>query len=125
MRTKDFLYIRNFGPEKWPTGEVAGENPKYDFADEPWPTGKGAFSFNIDPSPSKQFLRLHRNDKSTKRFADLAFLRHPSEELYDLRTDPDQLQNVAADVGYVATKQRLRQQLDTELTKSQDPRILE
>ena len=123
LRTRDFLYIRNFDAAKWPTGEVEGHNPLYDFATEPWPTESGAFSFNIDPSPSKQFLRLHRNDKDTKRFANLAFLRHPEEELYDLRTDPDQLLNVAGDADYAEAKQRLRQKLDAELIKSDDARL--
>ena len=75
LRTRDFLYIRNFSPEKWKTGEVVGHNPEYDFATEPWPTEKGAFSFNIGPSPTKQLLRLHRNKEGIMRFADLAFSR--------------------------------------------------
>ena len=28
IRTKDFLYIRNFDPDKWPTGEIKGHNPQ-------------------------------------------------------------------------------------------------
>ena len=123
LRIDGFLYLRNYAPDKWPTGEVEGHNPKYDFATQPWPTESGAFSFNIDPSPSKQFLRLHRNAKDTKSFADLAFLRHPDEELYDLKQDPDQLYNVAGDDAYAKAKQRLRQKLDAELIKSDDPRL--
>jgi arylsulfatase A-like enzyme len=123
LRTADFLYIRNFGPEKWPTGEVEGHNPEYDFATEPWPTEPGAFSFNIDPSPSKQFLRLHRGKKGTKEFADLAFSRRPAEELYDLKEDPHQLQNVADDPDHAEVRQRLRRKLNAELIKSHDPRL--
>lgn len=122
LRTKDFLYIQNFDPEKWLTGEVGGHNPQYDFAVEPWPTERGAFSFNIDPSPSKQFLRLHRNDEDTKRFADLIFSPRPLEELYDLAHDPDQLHDVAQDTRYATVKARLRKELDAELIKSNDPR---
>ncbi len=125
LRTKDFLYIRNFDPDKWPTGEVEGHNPEYNFAAEPWPTERGAFSFNIDPSPSKQILRLHRNEKDTKRFANLAFSRRPQEELYDLRKDPDQLHNVASDADHADTKQQLRHQLDSELVNSGDPRLVD
>ena len=123
LRTKDFLYIRNFHPEQWPTGEVDGHNREYDFAAQPWPTEEGAFSFNIDPSPTKQFLRLHRDDREIKRFANLAFSPHPDEELYDLRKDPEQLNNVADDASYATAKQRLRQQLDAELINSNDPRL--
>ncbi|MEK6238826.1 MAG: sulfatase, partial [Planctomycetales bacterium] len=122
LRDKDYLYIRNFNPQSWPTGEVKGRNPKYDFAAEPWPTERGAFSFNIDPSSSKQFLRLHRDDRETKRFVGLAFSRPPEEELYDLRNDPDQLHNVAADPIHAEARRRLRRQLNAELIKSGDPR---
>lgn len=123
LRTKDFLYIRNFDPEKWPTGEVKNHNPKYNFAVQPWPIEEGAFSFNIDPSPSKQYLRLNRNQDETKQFAKLAFLRHPNEELYDLSKDPEQLNNVADTITYAKTKQRLRRQLTAELIKNQDPQL--
>ena len=123
IRTKDFLYIRNFDPDKWPTGEVESHQANYDFSKEPWPTESGAFSFNIDPSPSKQLLRLHRHEKGVKRFANLAFLRHPKEELYDLSKDPDQLHNVADESPYEKTRQRLRQKLDVELARSDDPRL--
>lgn len=37
--------------------------------------------------------------------------------------DPDQLHNVAGDADYADAKQRLRQKLDNELIKSQDPRL--
>lgn len=122
LRTKDFLYIRNFDAEEWLTGEVAGHNPEYDFAETPWPTEPGAFSFAIDPSPSKQFLRLNRGASDIKRFASLSFPRWPDEELYDLRNDPDQLQNVAKNPVYDSQLRNLRIQLTTKLAESNDPR---
>ena len=123
IRTTDYLYILNFAPDTWRTGEVSGRNPEYDFAKTSWPTEPGAFSFNIDPSPSKQFLRLHRDDPEVKRFADLSFAPRPEEELYDLRRDPDQLQNVVNDAEYTRMKVRLRRQLIAEMIKSDDPRV--
>ena len=77
IRTKDFLYIRSFSPQQWPTGEVVGHNPTYDFATQSWPTEEGAFSFNIDPSPSKQFLRLNR-DREECQAVRQARLRSPA-----------------------------------------------
>ena len=118
LRTKDFLYIRNFEPEKWETGEVGGHNPTYDFAAQPWPTEAGAFSFNIDPSPSKQSMRLDRDSAAAKRI----FAVRPRDELYDLKSDPDQLHNIAGMAKHASDLERLRQQLATELTKSKDPR---
>jgi len=122
IRTADFLYIRNFAPNEWPTGEVEGKNPEYDFRKTPWPTEPGAFSFAIDPSPTKQYLRLRRNDDKVKRFAELALKRPPEEELYDLHIDPQQLHNVADMPKYQATRARLNEQLKTELLKNEDPR---
>lgn len=122
IRTREFLYIRNFDPDQWPNGEVAGHNPTYDFASSPWPTEPGAFSFNIDPSPSKQLLRLHRDEASISPFAALAFDPRPVEELYDLSRDPEQLENVATDSRHAAVKLRMKRRLEAELIKSADPR---
>ncbi len=124
LRTADFLYIRNFEPDEWPTGEIEGHNPQYDFAQTPWPTENGAFSFAIDPSPSKQFLRLNRNDPKVTLFAELSFGRRPAEELYDLRTDPDQLRNVISDARYTEPLTQSRRQFVSELGGSNDPRIV-
>jgi arylsulfatase A-like enzyme len=123
LRTADYLYIRKFNVDEWPTGEVKDHNPEYDFAKTPWPTERGAFSFNIDPGPSKQVLRLHRDSTDVKPLAELAFVKHASEELYDLRKDPDQLRNVASDPKYRETRRQLRRKLDSELIKSDDPRL--
>jgi arylsulfatase A-like enzyme len=118
LRNQSFLYIRNFNPGKWDAGEVKGHHPIYDFGKQPWPTGEGAFSYNIDPGPSKQAMRLDRSSPQAR----LAFAKRPQEELYDLKVDPDQLRNVASNENYAGSLQRLREQLTSELKASQDPR---
>ncbi|GAB5404857.1 MAG: hypothetical protein Aurels2KO_30880 [Aureliella sp.] len=123
IRTERFLFIRNFDSDDWPSGEVAGHNPRYDFGVTPWPTEPGAFSFNIDPSPSKQELRLRRAEPSVSRFAGLSFLPRAAVELYVLSSDPDQLTNVADVSDYAADRLRLRRMLDAELIKTSDPRL--
>jgi len=45
----------------------------------------------------------------------------PEEELYDLRADPDQLRNVAADARHAATLVAMRKRLMSELRASEDP----
>lgn len=124
LRSSEFLYIRNFNPGEWKNGEIAGRNPEYDFAKTPWPTTPGAFSFAIDPSPTKQFLRLHRSEPNVKRFSDLAFPEWPAEELYDLRIDPDQIRDVAGDPRYSKQLVSLRKQLHGELIRTGDPRVV-
>lgn len=123
IRNKEFLYIRNFMPTRWPTGESQQPTPRINFSDGSWPTFPGAFSYNVDPSPTKQYLLNHRSQDQINRFYHLAFGRRPVVELYDLRTDPHQLQNIASDAKYAKHRDELSQQLDQELRKSKDPRF--
>lgn len=123
LRTGAFLYIRNREPETWRNGATDGPEAIYDFAKEPWPGVPGAFSYNVDPSPTKQFMRLNRDDDRFKNLINLAFGQRPREELYDLAKDPDQLKNVAADPAYAADLKRLRKQLHQELIRGGDPRV--
>ena len=46
----------------------------------------------------------------------------PAEELYDLRSDPYQLVNVASEAGYQGELLRLRERLTRELKALGDPR---
>ncbi len=43
------------------------------------------------------------------------------EELYDLKNDPEELVNLAADAGYAARKKELQAELDWWIQKNQDP----
>jgi hypothetical protein len=59
-----------------------------------------------------------------RRLYDLAFGKRPAEELYDLEKDPEQLDNVAGNPQYAATRAQLAQRLTAELEKSGDPRVV-
>ncbi len=124
IRTKDFLYIQNFAPQDWPTGDTGKPSPKIDFAAGEQPAFDGAFSFNIDPSPTKQFILDHRKEPAVKPFYDLACGRHPDEELYDLDTDPDELHNVSSLPRYQQQKRALLERLQAELRAARDPRLM-
>ncbi|MEM0969028.1 MAG: hypothetical protein AAGJ31_06750, partial [Verrucomicrobiota bacterium] len=93
-------------------------------AKTPWPTVPGSFSFNIDPGPTKQWMRLNQSPQNKQ-----AFGRRLAEELYDLRQDPDQLTNLlAADDVSVAIEGRRRAlavNLSDGLRESGDPRFAE
>jgi N-sulfoglucosamine sulfohydrolase len=125
LRTKEFLYIRNFAPDRYPLGD-----PKQVTADKA-PAASVlenntlvAFA-DMDASPTKAWLIAHRNDKEWKRYYDLAFGKRPAEELYDLRSDPDQGKNVAGDKAYEATRKQLLERLTKILTEAGDPRLVE
>ena len=58
----------------------------------------------------------------TKHF-ELAFGKRPAEELYDLKTDPDQRKNVAGETDFAAAKGKLRRALDEWMKRTNDPRV--
>ena len=112
IRTNDFLYIRNFKPERWPAGDPDG----FEQFDPSTPFG------DIDHSPTKQYMMDHQNDFQ-EQFA-LSFGKRPEEELYDLRADPDQVHNVAREPNYQEIKKQLDNKLINELVRTGDPRVL-
>ena len=57
-------------------------------------------------------------------FFDLSFGLRPSEELYDLRTDPSGINNLANDLGFTATIDSLRNKMVAMLKEEGDPRML-
>jgi N-sulfoglucosamine sulfohydrolase len=115
LRTYDYLYIRNFEPDRWPAGDpVNGGEPYY----KDWSYG------DIDGSPTKTYMMEHREEPGVKRLFDLAVAKRPAEELYDLRKDPDQLNNIADDPAYAQVKKELADRLMAELKATDDPRVL-
>jgi hypothetical protein len=71
------------------------------------------------------FMVENRNrDDHHRRLYDLAFAKRPAEELYDLRSDPDQLANVAGQAKFADVQKRLAAQLEEELIATDDPRAI-
>ncbi len=110
IRTKDFLYLRNLRPDRWPAGDPQAYFAVGDYGD-------------IDPSPTKDFIRQNSNQPGFKTFQDLSFAKRPAEELYDLRRDPHQVVNVAGRPEYDADQRRLRERLDRWMRDTADPRV--
>ena len=125
IRTKDFLYIRNFKPDRWPMGTAAGfGQPAAPFPSTNELTNNtfGAFG-DLDASPTKAWIIDHRNDPGIDRYFDIAFGRRPAEELYDLKNDPHQIKNVADDPAYADARKQLSTRLMTVLKDTGDPRV--
>ena len=95
LRTADFLYIRNYEPNRWPSGDpiVFREN-------------RGKYG-EVDQSPTKAFMEAHRENTKFMKLFKLAFEKRPHEELYDLRRDPGQLDNIFKNPKYEKQKQKL------------------
>jgi N-sulfoglucosamine sulfohydrolase len=121
LRTPQFLYIRNFAPDRWPMGSP-GELAKAD-PQALQDTTYAAYS-DMDASPTKAWLIAHRDDSQWKWHYDFAFAKRPAEELYDLSKDPEQVNNVAADPAYAKAKQEYSTRLMKLLTDAADPRVV-
>ncbi len=98
LHTEQFLYILNYFPQRWP----AGDPPNFV---EAYP------GLLIDPKRHKPIQPYHAR----------ATQKRPAEELYDLREDPAQFNNLADNVEFADTKQKLRDTLTTILREQGDP----
>jgi arylsulfatase A-like enzyme len=125
LRTKDYLYIRNFAPDRYPMGDPGGVTAdKAPAANALENDTMVAFS-DMDASPTKAWLVGHRSDAKWKPYYDYAFAKRPAEELYDLKADPDQMRNVAGDPTYADARKEMAARLTKILTDAGDPRLVE
>ncbi len=125
IRTEDYLYVRNFEPDRRPLGDPRGVTAdKQPSANDLENDTHAAFA-DMDASPTKAWLIAHRNDKEWKWHYDYAFAKRPAEELYDLKADPDQVKNLAGEKEYDATRKKLADQLTKILIDAGDPRLVE
>jgi arylsulfatase A-like enzyme len=109
IRTRGFLYIRNFHPERWPAGDP-----------ELW-KAVGPYG-DIDGGPTKEVLLAGKDDPKIARLFQLACGKRPAEELYDLAKDPYQMNNLAEAADYQETRKSLRKELDQWMRTTGDPR---
>ena len=100
IRTKEFLYIRNYTPDVWPAGM-----PETGYRD-------------VDDSPSKTFI-ISRFDDYFK----LNFGKRPAEELFHLASDPDCVKNQARNLDYALIMRGLRDRMEKILKEEGDPRF--
>ena len=115
LRTHRWLYIRNYQPDRWPAG-----TPDYQHAAIP-----GGWYADCDNGPTKTYMVKNREkDPQHRKLYQLAFGKRPAEELYDLKSDPEQLHNVIDLLDYADDRERLAAQLQAELKKTGDPRSM-
>ena len=103
--TEDFTYLKNFKPERWPTGQ-----PETGYLD-------------CDGSPTKTVI-LNTYGTKDHKYWQYSFGKKSAEEFYDLRQDPECLNNVAYQEDMKADKQYLETKLMALLQAQGDPRII-
>jgi arylsulfatase A-like enzyme len=111
IRTRDFLYLRNLRPERWPAGD-----PDVMFL-------HGRPFGDVDTTMVKDFLLAHQKDPAYAKHSALIFAKRPTEELYDLRNDPYQLTNVAGNPEYDAALKQHRSRVEEWMRQTGDPRV--
>ncbi len=117
MRTQQYLYIRNFKPDRWP----AGDPTKYD---EPGKLGPDHGGYHdIDACPSLDFLVEHRNDPEYRPYFLWAVDKRPGEEMFDIKLDPACLENLAGKPEFEQQRAELAAKLEAYLTFTGDPRM--
>ena len=99
IHTERFTLIRNYFPERWPSGGP--------------------------PSYGETYRDLLEDDtgraRINEKWTSFIFDKRPYEELYDLESDPFQFNNIIDDPEYITVKQSLQQILDNELAQTDDP----
>jgi N-sulfoglucosamine sulfohydrolase len=101
----DYLFVINYETDRWPSG-----NPYTGY-------------LNTDGSPTKTVTLDARKNPDTEQYWQLNFGKRPSEELYNIKTDPDCMNNLAPKSRYQKIKKKLRLQLVRELKQQKDPRM--
>ena len=127
IRTHDHLFIINFKPQRWPAGPgqkftKVSYDAEGNVVDKQL-SGPHAGYHDIDACPSLTFLIQNYDDPKIGKYLDLAVARRPKYELFDIRSDPGCLNNLAGQVEFAKTEARLRTQLETYLKETGDNRI--
>ena len=124
IRTKDYLYIRNFAPDRWPMGEPFNlDDPAKEPSYEKLENNTFVTFGDMDASPTKAWMVTNRKDPQWKKHWQLGFERRPPEELYDLQKDQDYMNNVAYDEAYAKVRTELSTRLMETLKATGDPRV--
>lgn len=125
IRTDDYLFIINFRPERWPLGDPYGlsdpEPPTY----QQIQNNTRITHPDEDAGPTKAWLITHRDDPQWKPFYEKAYGKRPGQELYDLKNDPHQMNNVASNPDYESIRKQLYDRLMLELVSTGDPRVID
>jgi len=100
VRSKEYKYIRNFHPDRPHTQLNAYKERQY---------------------PTLQLLKVYyKQGKLTPGQAQFMAPTRPKEELYDMRRDPYELNNVADDPGYRKVLEEYRVELDNWIRVTKD-----
>jgi N-sulfoglucosamine sulfohydrolase len=127
IRSRNFLYIRNFRSERWPAGPPQKyDKAKYDSDGNIVTSTLGPMHggyHDIDACPSLSFLIGNRDDAKIGHFLNLSVDHRPAEELFDIHEDPACLNNLATDPAFAKVRADLSKRLIGYLKETNDARV--
>ncbi len=100
-----WIYIENFEPTRWPGG-----NPETGYMD-------------CDAGVTKSVILKNHRSNPDDEFWQLCFGLRPSEEFYDMSTDPDCIVNLAGNAKLSTEQAALRELMHHRLREEGDPRM--
>jgi hypothetical protein len=100
IRTRQYLYIRNYTPDVWPAGMPGSRLPR------------------CRRQPHQTLLIANFD-----RYYKLSFGKRPAEELYNVEADPGCLKNLYAEASMTMVKRNLRDRMEKVLKEEGDPRL--
>ncbi len=101
----DMLYLHNFENDRWPAG-----NPETGY-------------LNTDGSPTKTVVLNGLGSANQHQYWQWSFGKKGVEELYNIATDPDCVNNLGNDAGHAELMQTMKTELFDRLNEQGDPRM--
>ena len=120
IRSKEYLYIKNLKPERWPLGDPAPKTRESTTGVKGMKPILEGYE-DIDDSPSKTYM-IKEKAKYPMLFK-IAFEKRNSEQLYNIIKDPYCLNDISKSDKMKPILKILRAELEQKLKEQNDPRM--
>ncbi|MCD8534501.1 MAG: sulfatase [Verrucomicrobia bacterium] len=125
LRTPEYLFIRNFKPDRWPMGDPLGVTSESEPEWEALVNQTYVAFADMDASPAKAWMVTHRSHPEFRPHYLLGFAKRPEFELYHIPSDPHQIHNLADQPDQQKILQKLHSRLLDKLGQYNDPRLID
>lgn len=113
IRTHEYLFIRNYKPDLYPAGSP---DFRYNYDLKPYSDSNGG--------PAGKEILQNKDTAKGKYYFNLSYGKRPAEELYNVKDDPFQINNLVDNPKFAKIKQTISKTLDDYLAHTKDPRHL-
>ncbi len=120
LRTQEFLYVKNFKPDRWPAGNPPPE-VRLPLPERNYKEIVHGYE-DIDDSPTKE-LMIKEKEQWPELFR-IGFEKRPEAQLYDISSDPWTINDLSGDPDYAGKLAEMDRQLMKLLEQQKDPRVL-